>query len=183
MRITIHHYWKRSICLKKRLFSCIFGSKPDSFWLNLAWGLFHILVSFWVDPSTTAWEKGLVSVIWVLVECWRHLPGRPLSLQITLYKTLTFATSASPESLNVLLKIFTQLVDGRKGRIAPNTPDPLCAKGARHLTCFAQNSSNQRSPHRWQRLSLKFGIFICDRNSSTCQKNRARTNLLKQDEN
>jgi len=21
--------------------------------------LFHVLVSFWVDPSTTAWEKGL----------------------------------------------------------------------------------------------------------------------------
>ena len=42
------------------LFSCIFGSKPDSFQLNLAWGLFHVLVSFWVDPSTTAWEKRLV---------------------------------------------------------------------------------------------------------------------------
>jgi len=42
------------------LFSSIFGSKPDSFKLNLARGLFHILVSFWVDPSTTAWEKGLV---------------------------------------------------------------------------------------------------------------------------
>jgi len=41
------------------LFSCIFGSKPDSFHPNLAWGLFHILVFFWVDPSTTAWEKGL----------------------------------------------------------------------------------------------------------------------------
>jgi len=22
--------------------------------------VFHVLVSFWVDPSTTAWEKGLV---------------------------------------------------------------------------------------------------------------------------
>jgi len=24
------------------------------------------------------------------------------------------------------------------------------------------------SPHSWHRLSFKFGIFICDRNSSTC---------------
>jgi len=32
-------------------------------------------------------------------------------------------------------------------------------------------------PHPWHRLSLKFGIFICDRNSNTCQKNIARTNL------
>jgi len=55
-----HHYWKRGIFLKKTLLSCIFGSKPHSFQLNLAWGLFHILVSFWVDRSTTAWEKGLV---------------------------------------------------------------------------------------------------------------------------
>jgi len=33
-------------------------------------------------------------------------------------------------ALNVLLKTFTQLVDARKSRIAPNTPDPnpLCAK-------------------------------------------------------
>jgi len=61
-----------------------------------------------------------------------------------------------------------QLVDAGKSRIAPNTPDPLCAKGTRHLTRFARNSCIQRSPHRWQRLSLKFGIFICDRNSSTC---------------
>jgi len=27
-------------------------------------------------------------------------------------------------------------------------------------------------------LSLKFGIFICDRNSNTCKKNSAKTNLL-----
>jgi len=31
-------------------------------------------------------------------------------------------------ALNVLLKTFTQLVDARKGRFAPNTADPLCAK-------------------------------------------------------
>ena len=33
-------------------------------------------------------------------------------------------------------------------------------------------------PHPSHRQSLKFGIFICDINSSTCQQNRARTNLL-----
>jgi len=36
------------------LFSCIFGSKPDSSELNSESGLFHVLVSFWVDPSATA---------------------------------------------------------------------------------------------------------------------------------
>jgi len=29
--------------------------------------------------------------------------------------------------LNLLLKTFTQFVDARKNRFAPNTPDPLCA--------------------------------------------------------
>jgi len=52
----------------------------------------------------------------------------------------------------------------QKSRFAPNTPDPLCAKGTRHLIRFARNGSIQKSPHRWH----KFGIFICDRNSSTC---------------
>jgi len=66
----------------------------------------------------------------------------------------------------------------RKSRFAPNTPDPLCANYTRHLMCFTRNGSIQRSSHPWHRLSLKFGIFICDRNSNTCQKNRARTNLL-----
>jgi len=33
----------------------------------------------------------------------------------------------------VLVKTFTQLVDARKCRFAPNTPDPLCAKDTRHL--------------------------------------------------
>jgi len=69
-------------------------------------------------------------------------------------------------------------MDARKNRFAPNTPEPLCAKGTRHLIPFARNGSIQRSPHPWHRLSLKFGIFICDRNSNTCQKNSARTNLL-----
>jgi len=61
--------------------------------------LFHILVSLWVVSSTTAWEKSLVmchmSASQVL-----NAPTytRPLWLQMTLYKTLTFATSASPES-------------------------------------------------------------------------------------
>jgi len=49
---------------------------------------------------------------------------------MTLYKTLTYVTSASPESsaLNVLLKTFTQLMDARKSRFAPNTPDPDAPK-------------------------------------------------------
>jgi len=71
-------------------------------------------------------------------------------------------------ALNVLLKTFTQLMDARKSRFAPNTPDPLCAKGTRHLIRFARNGSIQRSPHPWHRLSFKFGIFICDRISNTC---------------
>jgi len=69
-------------------------------------------------------------------------------------------------------------MDVRKSRFAPNTPDPLCANYTRHPMCFARNGSIQRSPDPWHRLSLKFGIFICDRNSKTCQNNRARTNLL-----
>jgi len=69
-------------------------------------------------------------------------------------------------------------MDARKSRFAPNTPDQLCANYTRHLMCFARNGSIQRSPHPWHRLSLKFGIFICDINSNTCQKNGARTNLL-----
>jgi len=76
------------------------------------------------------------------------------------------------------LTTFTQLVDARKSGFAPNTPDPLCAKDTRHLIRFARNGSNRRSPHSWHRLSLKFGIFICDRKSNTCYKNRARKNLL-----
>jgi len=31
-------------------------------------------------------------------------------------------------ALNVLLKAFTQLMDARKSRFAPNAPDQLCAK-------------------------------------------------------
>jgi len=69
-------------------------------------------------------------------------------------------------------------MDARKTRFIPNTLDPLCAKGTRHLIHFARNGSIQRSPHPWQKLSLKFGIFICDIKSNTCQKNRAGTNLL-----
>ena len=37
---------------------------------------------------------------------------------------------------NLLLKTLTQLVDSRKGLFAPNTPDPLCAKGTRLLIRF-----------------------------------------------
>jgi len=61
--------------------------------------LFHILVSFWVVSSTTAWENGLVKYH-VSASQVLNAPTctRPLSLQMMLYKTLTFATSASPES-------------------------------------------------------------------------------------
>jgi len=48
-------------------------------------------------------------------------------------------------ALNLLLKTFTQLVDVRKCRFAPNTPDPLCAKDTRPLIRFVRNGSNQRS--------------------------------------
>jgi len=46
----------------------------------------------------------------------------------------------------MLLKAFTQIMDARKCRFAPNTPDLLCAKGTRHLIRFARNGSIQRSP-------------------------------------
>jgi len=69
-------------------------------------------------------------------------------------------------------------MDARKSRFVPNTPDPLCAKDTRHLTRFVRNGSIQRSPHPWHMLSLKFGIFIWGRNSNTCQKNKAITDLL-----
>jgi len=36
-------------------------------------------------------------------------------------------------------------MDARKSRVAPNTPDPLCAKDTRHLMWFARNGSIQRS--------------------------------------
>jgi len=59
-------------------------------------------------------------------------------------------------------------MDARKRRFVPNTPNPLCAKGTGRLIRFARNGSIQRSPLPWHRLSFKFGIFICDRNSRTC---------------
>ena len=139
------------------LFSCIFGSKRDSFWLNLAWKLFHVLVSFWVDPSTTAWEKGLV-------KC--HMSAsQVLNAPTTLapndaLQEPNFCNQCKPWKLidlDVLLKTFTQLTDARKSRFAPNTPDLLCANYTRHLKCFARNGTIQRCPHPWHRLSLKFG--------------------------
>jgi len=54
--------------------------------------VFHVSVYFWVDPSTTDWEKGLVKCHMSDSQCWTHLPTRPLWLQMTLYKTLTFTT-------------------------------------------------------------------------------------------
>ena len=74
---------------------------------------------------------------------------RPLWRQMTLYKSLTFPTvqALKAHSLKRASKNFTQLVDARKSRFAPNTTNPLCAKETRHLTRFARNSSIQRSPH------------------------------------
>jgi len=46
---------------------------------------------------------------------------------------------------NLLLKTFTQLLDVKTCRFAPNTPDPLCVKDTIHLIRFARNGSNQRS--------------------------------------
>jgi len=69
---------------------------------------------------------------------------------MTFYQTLTFATSASPESsypFEIVFKTFTQLVDARKRRFAPYTPDPLCAKDTRYLIRFARHDRVQRSPH------------------------------------
>jgi len=60
-------------------------------------------------------------------------------------------------------------MDARKSRFASNTPDPLRAKATRHLIRFARNGSIQRPlTLPWHTLSFKFGVFICDRNSSTC---------------
>jgi len=67
----------------------------------------------------------------------------------------------------MLLKAFRQLMDARKSCFAPNAPDPLCAKGTRHLIHFARNGSIQRSLTLDIGYSFKLGIFICDRNSST----------------
>jgi len=60
----------------------------------------------------------------------------------------------------VLLKTFTQFIGARKGQFAPNTP----------LIRYARKAQDrcQRSPLPWHRLSFKFGVFICDRNSNTC---------------
>jgi len=80
----------------------------------------------------------------------------------TYYTTLdpNFCNQCKPRkliALNLLLKTFTQLVDAIKAGL-PQT----------HLIRSGRNDSIQRSPHPWRRLSLKFRIFICNRNSNTC---------------
>jgi len=92
----------------------------------------HVLVSFWVDPSIVDWEKGLVKchisasqvlnapTYWTTLAPTDALQGPNFCNQ---YKSLKLI------ALNLLLKPFTQLMDARKSRFAPNTPDPLCAKG------------------------------------------------------
>jgi len=72
-------------------------------------------------------------------------------------------------ALKVLLKTFTQCMRKMPEKdVLPQTRlIRYRAKGTRQLIRFARSSSIQRFPHPWQRLSLKFGIFICDRNSNT----------------
>jgi len=61
--------------------------------------LFDILVSFWVVPSTTAWEKSLVKCHMNASQVLNApIYTRPLWLKMMLYNTQNFATSASPES-------------------------------------------------------------------------------------
>ena len=50
----------------------------------------------------------------------------------------------------------------------------------RHKTpeSFCQKWEHSKIPSPLTEAIPKFGIFICDRNSKICQKNRARTNLL-----
>ena len=63
-----------------------------------------------------------------------------------------------PLALHVLVKTFKQLMDARKSRFAPNTPDPLCAKDTRHLTRFVRNGIIQRPPH--PNVSKRI-FFVC----------------------
>jgi len=99
------------------LFSCIFPSKPDRFQPNLGWELFHVLVSSWVDPSTTTWGKGLL-------KC--HMNASQV-LNVRTYET-TYAPNHALQdpnfsnqckswkvmALNVLVKTFTQLMESAK---------------------------------------------------------------------
>jgi len=64
----------------------------------------------------------------------------------------------TPLALNLLLKTFTQLVWMPEKAVLPQT----------HLIRYAWNVRIQRSPHPGRRLSFKFGILVCDRNSNTC---------------
>jgi len=51
----------------------------------------------------------------------------------------------------------------RKSRFAPNTPDPVCAKGTRHLIRFARNGSIQRSlTHDIGYLSSLGPLFVIE---------------------
>jgi len=71
-------------------------------------------------------------------------------------------TPCTPASYTTGLKLASKnfhatRVDARKSRFAP-----------KHLIRFARNVRIQRSPHPRRRLSLKFEISVCDRNSNTC---------------
>jgi len=125
-------------------------------------------VSFWVGPSTTAWEKGLakcdMSASQVLNAPVDHLaPNDALQdpnfcNQCKYWKLI---------ALNVLLKLSHDSRMPEKA-VLPQTHLISYAPNTRHLIRFARNGSIQRSPHPRHRLSFRFGIFICDRNSSTC---------------
>ena len=83
-----------------------------------------------LGSSTTAWGKGLV-------KC--HMSASQVLNALTYWTTMA-PNDALQEpnvcnhckpckliAINVLLKTFTQFMDARKSRFAPNTPDPLCA--------------------------------------------------------
>jgi len=90
--------------------------------------LFNILVSFWVDPSTTAWEKGLV-------KC--HMSASQV-LNAPIYYTL--APNGAVQDSNFCNQCKSwKLIDARKSRFVPKTPwsvmrqrhktpDPFCPK-------------------------------------------------------
>jgi len=79
-------------------------------------------VSFWVDPSTTDWEQGLVK---------RHMSDSQVLNALTYETTLApndalqdpnFCNQCKPWkpiALNVLLKTFIQLMDAKKKPFCP----------------------------------------------------------------
>jgi len=132
--------------------------------------------SWWIPQSTQHNRRGCKST--------RRLPrlGKKLLVkcQISASQVLnapTYYTTLDPNdalpvealkahSLNLASSNFQKSRGCQKKPLCPSTPDPLCAKGTRHLIRFARNGSIQRCPQPWHRLSLKFGICIHDRISN-----------------